>query len=103
MQRRLQQLLFQHYLLFQHMHQLFKLKHHNFLQLIYLNLEAEDIEIRSSNTLRLGDDSCSSVDIYGTRIHGHGVTGNYFIRKLSGGSLLQRAYANSHCQEDLPT
>ena len=66
-------------------------------------LEAEDIEIRSSNTLRLGDDSCSSVDIYGTRIHGHGVTGNYFVRQLSGGSLLQRAFANSHCQEDLPT
>ena len=66
-------------------------------------LEAEDIEILSSNTLRLGDSSCSSVDIYGTRIHGHGITGNYFVRQLSGGSLLQRAYANSHCQEDLPT
>ena len=66
---------------------------------IYRKLEPS----RSSNTLQLGEPGCSSVDIYGTRIHGHGVTGNYFIRQLSGGSLLQRAYANSHCQEDLPT
>ena len=66
-------------------------------------LEAEDIEIRSSNTLQLGEPGCSSVDIYGTRIHGHGVTGNYFVRQLSAGSLVQRAFANSHCQGDLPT
>ena len=62
-------------------------------------LEAEDIEILSSNTLRLGDSSCSSVDIYGTRIHGHGSTGNYFVRSLSSGSLTQRAFSNSHCKD----
>ena len=46
-------------------------------------LEAEDIEILSSNTLRLGDSSCSSVEIYGTRIHGYGSCGNYFVRPFN--------------------
>jgi len=66
-------------------------------------LEAEDIEIRSSNTLELGDRGCSSVDIYGTRIHGHGSTGNYFVRPLGSGGLTQRVFANSHCKSDLPS
>ena len=62
-------------------------------------LEAEDIEILSSNTLRLGDSSCSSVEIYGTRIHGYGSCGNYFVRPLGSGGLTQRAFANSHCKD----